>query len=97
MRALTPLCELGVSGSGVGESGSVGRVSSRASRVRFRGAVGGGVKKRFSQKELVRVRGAVGGVVKKRLSQKKLPKKLGGEEWRVVPHLISSNSDRGGG
>ena len=30
MRALTPLCELGVSGSGVGESGSVGRVSSRA-------------------------------------------------------------------
>ena len=30
MRALTPLaCELGVSGSGVGESGSVGRVSPR--------------------------------------------------------------------
>ena len=29
-RALTPLCELGVSGSGVGESRSVGRVSSRA-------------------------------------------------------------------
>ena len=49
MRALTPMCELGVSGSGVGESGSVGRVSSRA-RVRvLRGAVGGVVKKRFSQ------------------------------------------------
>ena len=30
MRALTPMRELEVSGSGVGESGSVGRVSSRA-------------------------------------------------------------------
>ena len=49
MRALTPMCELGVSGSGVGESGwSVGRVSSRRARVRVRGAVGGVVKKRFS-------------------------------------------------
>ena len=31
MRALTPMCELGVSGSGVGESGSVGRVNCRVS------------------------------------------------------------------
>ena len=51
MRALTPLCEPGVSGSGVGESGSRGP-SSRvvlSSRAGPR-AVGGVVKKRFSQK-----------------------------------------------
>ena len=35
------MCELGVSGSGVGESGSVGRVSSRAGPPRTAGPLGG--------------------------------------------------------
>ena len=60
MRALTPMCELGVSGSGVGESGSsVGRVSSRAGRPRGRW---GGCQKTILSKEEARGRSGRAGL-----------------------------------